>query len=404
MLNNHQQILELIKKSNNILITFPGDKNGEATAAALALSLALSKINKNSDILTKSDKNNNHLQKSISVFSFLPSFEKIKTDPNSLQQFVISLDTSQASVKHIKYKMGNHSLKFLITPQTGSFTKEDVSTSTNAANYDLIITLNTQDLESLEEIYEANTEFFYNTPIINIDNHSGNEEFGAINSVELTATSTTEILYPLLKEGFGDVIDEDIATCLLAGIIYKTKSFKTLNITPQALQTTSQLISLGARREEIIDDLYRSKNLNTLKLWGRIMARLSRTGDNKLVWSTLFHNDFIRTDSNKKELPDILDELKLSIPHAEILIIFYEDPEDEPIYQTPKNEEEEQTSYHPTHVLVHASKNMDLLELLKEYEPQGHEKLIEVTKNMPIQETKKEIINHLQQKLQQLSL
>lgn len=403
MLNNHQQILELIKKSENILITFPGNNNGEAGAAALALSLALSKVGKNNNILTKLDEDKDRLQKSINVFSFLPSFEKIKTDPHALQQFVISLDTSQASVKHIKYKMNNNSLKFFITPKTGSFTGNNVTTSAEAVNYDLIITLNTQDLESLEEIYEANTEFFYNTPIINIDNHSGNEEFGAINSVELTATSTTEILYTVLKECFGDIITEDIATCLLTGIIYKTKSFKTLNITPQALQTTSELISLGARREEIINNLYRSKNLNTLKLWGRIMARLSGTEDSKLIWSTLFHNDFAKTDSSKQELPDILDELELSIPDSEIMAIFYEDPRDKPVSKE-DTKKEGQAPDHPVRVLIHSNKNINLLDLLKEYKPQGYKKSVEIKKNAQIQEAKKEIISHLQQKIQELSL
>jgi nanoRNase/pAp phosphatase (c-di-AMP/oligoRNAs hydrolase) len=403
MLNNYQQISELIKKSENILLTFPGNKNGEAVTGVLAMNLVLSKLNKKCDILTKFDEKRNSFQKPLNIFSFLPEFEKIKTDPASLQQFVISLNTSEASVKTIKYKMGNGSLKFFITPEQGSFTPDDIQAHPAPKNYDLIITLNAQDPESLEDIYENNTELFYNTPIINIDNHSGNEEFGAINLVDLTATSTTEILYSLLNNCFSEIIDEDIATCILAGIIYKTKSFKSFNITPQALQTTSDLISLGARHEEILNNLYRSRNLNALKLWGRAMARLSGTNNNKLIWSTLFHNDFIKTEAAKNELPEILDELSLSIPHAEIMAVFYEDPEDEPVSMQ-KEEGDGSSSYHPARVIIRSTKNINLLDLLKDYQPAGYEKLIEIKSDLPIQQAKKDIIGYLQEKIQQLPL
>ncbi len=407
MLNNYQQVAELIKKSENILITSSRNKDGEAVTGALGLSLALIALNKNCEVLIGLDEKRDYFQKSLNIFSFLPGFEKIKKDPNSLQQFIISLDTSHASVKHIKYKMGNGSLKFFITPKQGTFTSDDISTDISSTGYDLIITLNTQDLESLGEIYEINTKFFYNTPIINIDNHSGNEEFGAVNLIELTTTSTAEILYSILNKYFDNIINEDISTCLLAGIIYKTKSFKTLNITPQALQITSRLISLGGRHEEILNNFYRSKNLNSLKLWGRVMARLSGVNNNQLLWSTLSHTDFLKTEASKNELPEILDELKLSISNTEIIAIFYEDPEDKTISSgVPENKTSDQTStpYCPAKIIVYSGKNINLLDLLQEYKPTGYEKLIEIKTDMPIQQAKKEIINYLQQKLQQLSL
>ncbi|MDP2766655.1 MAG: hypothetical protein Q8O41_04270, partial [Candidatus Methanoperedens sp.] len=64
------------------------------------------------------------------------------------------------------------------------FTEDDISSRSSGFKYDLIIALDTADLESLGQIYDNDTEFFYKTPIINIDHHSENEEFGQINFIE----------------------------------------------------------------------------------------------------------------------------------------------------------------------------------------------------------------------------
>ena len=125
----------------------------------------------------------------------------------------------------LKYIIENNKLNFIISPQDGFFTDEDISSSVSGFKYDLIITIDGQDLESLGRIYDNNIEFFYKTPIINIDQSPENEEFGQLNILDLKAVSVTEILFILMNDYNKKLIDEDIATCLLTGIIFRTKSF-----------------------------------------------------------------------------------------------------------------------------------------------------------------------------------
>ncbi|MFW5888214.1 MAG: DHH family phosphoesterase [Patescibacteria group bacterium] len=396
MLNNRQQFWEQIKKAKNILITFPAEKNGEAIAGALALKNIFSGMGKENEIVTQPGENKTFTQKTFKTFSFLPGFERINTSSSSLKRFIISLDLSNTSVRHVKYKMEKNSLKFLITPKEGAFASEDITSESANINYDLIITLNTPDPESLGKIYEENAELFYNTPIVNIDNDSANEEFGEINLVELTAASTAEIIFDLFKEEQENLIGEEAATCLLAAIIHKTKNFKTADITPNVLKITSELISLGGKREEILNELYRSRGLNTLKLWGRVLARLSGTKDNKIIWSGLLQQDFIKTGSVGEELPDIIDELITNIPGAEITAIFYEDPS--------KRDEAQEERDIFTSVIVYSAKNIDLTKEFKDYSPERNNKLTRLKINAPIQEAKKEIIDLLQRKIKELSL
>jgi phosphoesterase RecJ-like protein len=272
MLNQDQQIFEQIKKANNILITFNKLWNGDAVASALALYLFLKKLDKSVAIAAEKLNSNNLLE-------FLPAYDT---------------NTSVVKVDKIKYKTEDNKLDFVVSPKDGFFTANDVKTYAGEFKYDLVIVLDSPDLESLGSVYENDTDFFYQVPIINFDHHSDNENFGQVNFVEITATSTSEILFNLLSDYSREMIDEDIATCLLAGIIAETKSFKTQNITPQALSTSAQLISMGARRDDIVNHLYRSRTLNVLKLWGRVLARLTSTPDNTLVWSMLNNSDFAK--------------------------------------------------------------------------------------------------------------
>ncbi len=387
MLTQEQQIFEQVKKANNVLVTFPKDWSGDAVASSLAIFLFLKKMGKNVEIVAEENKNNEKL------FGFLPGFSNIKTSFNDLRNLVISLDTTNIKIDKIKYKTENDRLDFIITPKEGSFSNKDISTFSGNFKYDLIITIDTPDLESLGSVYDNDTEFFYNTPIINIDHHSSNEEYGQINCVDLTAVAAAEALFSLMTEYQRDAIDEDIATCLLAGIISKTRSFKSQNITPDALSVSAQLISMGARRDEIVNKFYRSRSIGVLKLWGRILARLTSSYNNKLVWSVLSNLDFSKTETNENDLSEVIDELIVSIPEAKVIVIIYETE----IAKEGKKSIE-------TKALIYSVKNIDSLYLIKEFNPQGTKKLAEISIDKSIQEAEGDIINVIKNKLTKLSL
>lgn len=391
MLTTDQQIFEQIKKAENILITFGSDWSGDAVASSLALFLFLRKLDKKVNIVAQNPKDNNTaLQIPTKLFSFLPSFSEIKNELENLRKFIISLDTTNAKVSQIKYRVEKNNLNFIIAPKEGFFTHDDISSSSSGFKYDLIITLDSPDLESLGKIYDNDTEFFYKTPIINIDHQSDNEEFGQINFIELTTVSVSEILFSLFESYSRDMIDEDIATCLLAGLISKTRSFKTPNITPHTLLITSQLISMGGRREQIITNLYRSRSLNVLKLWGRVLARLSGTLDNKLVWSTISQDDFNKTESSEKDLGDIIDELIVNIPQAKVVALIYE------------KIIKENTAV--TNLIIYSTKNINSMDIIKTFNPAGTKRMARATIAKPLKEAQEEIIKTIEERISKLPI
>lgn len=379
MLNLEQQIFNQIEKAKNILIVFSAKQGGDALASALALFLFLKKQNREVSIVAGDKKDAGD------SFSFLPGYAEIQNNLNNLRRFIVSVDISQAKVNQIKYLVEKNTLNFIISPSEGWFKSEDVSSRAGEFKFDLIIAVGLSDLESLGELHDKNVEFFYKTSIINIDNQAGNEEYGQINFIDLNAVSISEIIFYLLKNSGPETINEDVATCLLAGIIQKTKNFKTSNLTPRTLLTTSQLISEGANREQIVDNLYRSRSLKTLKLWGRVLNNLRSEQKEEIIWSKLNAKDLEETSPSLESLDEIIDELIMNVPSAKLAVILCEE------------------SPAKSKIVVYSLKNANALDLLRDYSPEGTAKLAIADISKDIETASIELIAELKSKLEKLS-
>jgi len=139
----------------------------------------------------------------------------------------------------------------------------------------------------------------------------------------VTATSNGEILYLIAKE-MDRPVTARLATALLTGIIAKTKSFKQGAITPRCLSLASELITHGAVRDTIVTSLYRTKDIPTLKLWGRALARMKHDGTHHIVSTVLTRQDFALAGAGEDALVDVIDDLISSSPEAETVALLYE--------------------------------------------------------------------------------
>jgi nanoRNase/pAp phosphatase (c-di-AMP/oligoRNAs hydrolase) len=314
-----KQATELLKKAKNILVCLPRVLSTDAISSGVALHLVLSNLGKNVRVVGSD-------QEMPESHGFLPKSGEIATNLANLKKFVISVDLRKAPISELSYNTQNDKLNIYLTPKQGFYQHSDISTSTTQPEFDCVITLDCQDLDHMGSLFEQNTEFFYATPIINIDHSPANEHFGQVNIVDLVATSVSEIVVDLIKQVDPGIVSSDVATALLAGMIAKTKSFQTSTVTPKSLTIASELVAAGARREEIIKNLFQTKSLSVLKLWGRALARLRATEDGKLVWAVLNRADFDRAGATPASLPGVLDELMVNTPDALITAVIFEDP------------------------------------------------------------------------------
>lgn len=320
-LNQRQQIYELIEKHTNILVLLPSLCGGDALGAGLALASALKKLLKNVTLASAGP-----IQ---SQYDFLSDVGKVEQQIKVHRDLIVSLNTKEHPVGELRYEKGDELLSIFLTPEGGNIEERDINLRQGPFNYDLLITLDCSDLEELGPLYEKNTELFFDVPIINIDHHSSNEQFGEVNLVEITAASTSEAVYYLIDEWGHDLLDENNATQLLTGIISATNSFQKNNTTPRSFSVAAALIGKKANHQEIVRYLYKTKPLEMLQLWGRMMARLKHDEEHKIIWSLLSKDDFDVTHSTPQSLARTLDELMLNVPYdTNAILILYQSPEE----------------------------------------------------------------------------
>jgi len=320
MLNTYEQLKKLLENSKSVLIVFAAKGSEDCTAGALALKKYIKKMGKFSEIVAEDFVAPKQL-------GFLEGVEKIKPAITNLQKMIIKVDVSRTKLETISYDVKDNTLSIFLTPKEGFITKNDLRTAQSTYKYDLIMTIGVSDLEALGQIFFNNTDLFYRTPVINFDNHAGNENFGQINFTEITATSNCEVVFNALSKINEGLIDKDVATSLLTGMIAQTKSFKTPNVTPHTLNLASKLMNFGADRELIVQNLYRTKTISTLKLWGQALTGLQTDRETGLFWTTISREDFFKTNAVQEDLKDIVSELIVNSPDAKAVLLLHENPD-----------------------------------------------------------------------------
>jgi bifunctional oligoribonuclease and PAP phosphatase NrnA len=317
-LQDSQQVLEAIKRSSRPLICVPSGGGSDAYASAIGMAKVLKKLEKEPLIVAADGKTPKNLH-------FINEHQQVETKLENLRQFVIELDAKKTKVAELSYELKDDKLLVFLSPKKGFWNDADVRTRTSGYRFDLIICIGSPDYESCAQLYSENPDFFFRTPIINIDHTPENEHYGQINAVDLTASACGEVCHDLIDSIEPGLIDDEIATAFLTGMISKTKSFKTKNVTPKTLQTASKLMAKGARREDIVQNLYRTRSVETLRLWGRALARLKASDEENIVWSMLTRQDFMNAGAEEGYLPDVIDELIASSPQAKVVVLLYED-------------------------------------------------------------------------------
>lgn len=378
MLNEKEQFKQAIEAARHVLVLFDRNENTDALGAALALADFLEKDHKSVDIICDNFVASKNLE-------FLEGIKKIKPGLDHIQKFVIKVDVSQTKIDSISYDVKDDWLSIYLTPKQGMLTKNELRTAQSSYKYDLIITLNTPELEMFGGIFLNNTDLFYRTTIINIDYRSDNERYGQINYIDPNVTSVSEIIYQLSKIWYEPNLNSLNATALLAGMIAATHSFKTTNVTPLTLQAAGELINHGADREKIIHHLYRTRSLSTLKLWGTALMRLKIDTAKHFAWTFLTREDFINAGANHAQLKDLITELIDNSPEVDMTLLIYED------------------EIHGEKIIngiLHSKKGHDTLQILKPYNPSGLRHRATFTiKNIGIAEAEKNIIEEIKKSL-----
>ncbi len=170
---------------------------------------------------------------------------------------------------------------------------------------DVVITVDCAEAKMTEMQQTHPTMFDGKTPLIMIDHHPGNPLFGTQNILVPTAASTCEIIVQiadLLKWN----ITQDIATALLTGVYTDTGGLLHSNTSAQVYRTVARLLRAGARQQLIVSAVFRTAKLSTLKLWGRVLEKISISEEGGAI-SAVTEGDFRATGADYSELAGAID-------------------------------------------------------------------------------------------------
>jgi len=312
-----QQVIEQIKQAKTVLIAIHENPDGDALGSGLALSKILEKLGKKVIIVCSDDPN--------SVFKFLPRISRIKKDIERSNEFSILIPKNDLEIGKLGYKTTDSTLQIVLKLNSGKVDPSQIKFSASGVEFDLIIVLDTPNIERLGKLSQP-TDLFFDNPIVNIDHHPSNEYFGQVNWVDFTATSTAEMMVSLieaLSQG-EQILDPDIATLLLTGIIYDTSSFQNINTTPKSLTIAAQLVAAGGRQQEVIKNLYKTKSLATLKLWGTVLTNVKEDKQHRFIWSVVSRTDLDETGADESAISGVIDELLKKVTDLDFALMLSE--------------------------------------------------------------------------------
>ncbi len=174
---------------------------------------------------------------------------------------------------------------------------------------DTIVVVDSGDLK-----YNGIADLVKNHPatIIDIDHHITNERYGHLNLVMPGASSTCEILYHYFHHNHVPV-NQKMATSLLAGLSTDTGNFTNSATTASALNASSELIRSGGNFNLVTDSTLRSKSVGALRLWGKVLSRLTVDDITGITYTFLTATDMAECgvpDSESEGIANFLNNLE----------------------------------------------------------------------------------------------
>jgi phosphoesterase RecJ-like protein len=160
-------------------------------------------------------------------------------------------------------------------------------------------------------------------PVIILDHHVTNLQFGTLNYINTAAAATSQIVVDL-ADAFDATISREAAVCLLTGLVTDTLGFRTNNVTPQVMATAMRLMQTGADLSEITERTLNYRPLSILRLWGYALGKIQF--QNRVVWTSI-----TRRMRYKMAAPPIGDgglvSQLINAPEAAIAAVFSETAE-----------------------------------------------------------------------------
>ncbi|MDI6758541.1 MAG: bifunctional oligoribonuclease/PAP phosphatase NrnA [Candidatus Omnitrophota bacterium] len=186
-------------------------------------------------------------------------------------------------------------------------------------DFDCFVFLDCADLKRTGEVYRINIE---NKPILNIDHHISNSNFGSVNWIEPDSSCCAEMVYKLYKR-LNIPLDKEAALCLYTGILSDTGSFRYSNTTSFTHQVVSELLKEKLDIPQIYRNIYEDIPYQGMKLVSRVLSGMKRYFAGKVV-SFEIKQKLLKNEKLTFDLSDEVLRFGRAIKGIEAVVLFKE--------------------------------------------------------------------------------
>lgn len=254
--NPKAQVIERLREAQNILVTVSNNPSVDQLSAAIGFTLMMNKLNKHATAVFSGNVP--------STLEFLKPEETLEPTTDSLRDFIISLDKSKAD--KLRYKVEEDVVRIFITPYKTHLTENDLEFSQGDFNVDVVVALGVDQREHIDAAIMAHGRILHDATVIGIMAGETPIDVGGINWQDPNASSLCEMLVGTSESFQKGLLDTQMATAFLTGIVAETDRFSNDKTSPKVMTMSAQLMAAGANQQliatklveepEIVEDEY----------------------------------------------------------------------------------------------------------------------------------------------------
>lgn len=158
-----------------------------------------------------------------------------------------------------------------------------------------------------------------------LDHHAVSADYNySIRIVEPLASSNTELIYHMSQTpDFRTPVDSDFAQCVYLGLVFDTGFFRHSNTTPEAMVLGAELLKTGFDFTRVGERGMLERSVQGLHLLADTLSRAQQSSNGRIIWSTLTMEHLKRRDAIADDREGIIDQLFLT-EGIEVAVLFIE--------------------------------------------------------------------------------
>jgi nanoRNase/pAp phosphatase (c-di-AMP/oligoRNAs hydrolase) len=243
--NAFAQVVEAVQGGKNVLVTVGTNSTVDELSSALGLTFLLGKLDKHATAVFSGEIPH--------AMEFLDPEKTFERTVDSLRDFIIALDKEKAD--KLRYKVEDDVVKIFITPYKTIISEKDLEFTQGDFNVDVVVALGVAKREELDKAITAHGRILHDATVITVNAGGKTSNLGSIDWNDAQASSTAEMLVSLSGAFGQDLLDPQISTAFLTGIVAETNRFSNEKTSPKVMSISAQLMAAGANQQLIATNL-----------------------------------------------------------------------------------------------------------------------------------------------------